>query len=133
MSEAAHVTLAVFKLIAKGDEKHFGLSDWIRGTREHPVLLEFLDLKQEGLEEAFKILDRKNRDKVDIQDLEKYLQNIHKCSNTAFSEWLSDVHGDKNLEGVRQELEDELRAKIEVVQKQLHETKYALDKITPMC
>lgn len=109
----------------------FHLSHWVRTAREHPELFKFMELDSSKPENSFSRIDVDDKLVVQIQDLEVYLQSIDKCNIGTFVAWLRDTHGDTISQSIKEQLQLELRSKLEDLDKQAQEGRDALSKLLP--
>lgn len=113
----------VFKLIVPSEAAFFALGDWIRASRQHIGLAEFLEVSGDEPDVAFAAMDQNRNGAVTMLEMERYLQSKDKTI-IVLSEWLTMfAEADPKLKGIRQGLEVDLLEKVRQLREQLQKSR----------
>jgi hypothetical protein len=120
------VARSIMKLMnhgKSGTHSHFQLAEWIVFIRQHPQLLNFLDMDDMMPDEAFTVLIESSHEAdragtVCLEDLDRFLKRHNKCQMEVFALWLQTVDGDSELIRIRHDIEAEMHHKLEHLREQ---------------
>jgi len=119
-NSTSEVTKAIFKLIANKQTGNLELKDWLRSLREHPALIDFLEIDQFRPDVDFASMDKSADGTIDVAELERFLGSKNKLSYKALASWLQrHAASDPELQSIRTQVESELREKKEQLWSQL--------------